>query len=285
MNKSILLTCFGIFSNILFAQVGVQTANPLGNFHVDGKKDNPKTGNTVSLVQEQNDFIITKDAKVGTRNISPNQMLDVNGKTQVRDLSNLSSSSTNILYADDNGDLGFYTPTPHFAEAAYYMLKNLHTYSTSDLADYNLGNKIIVPIQSNEAVVNSLATTVLNNNIKINDAGYYFVGGAVNFFISSKTAEAKIHVASNIEVSSDNGTTWRAISGSKTLFVLYWNGLMNNSLLVPSVLTKLNKNEIIRVVFYRTKDSTNLVQGDPLSSLGITNGYGSPSYSISISKL
>ena len=165
------------------------------------------------------------------------------------------------------------------------MLKNLHTYSTSDLADYNLGNKIIVPIQSNEAVVNSLATTVLNNNIKINDAGYYFVGGAVNFFISSKTAEAKIHVASNIEVSSDNGTTWRAISGSKTLFVLYWNGLMNNSLLVPSVLTKLNKNEIIRVVFYRTKDSTNLVQGDPLSSLGITNGYGSPSYSISISKV
>ena len=40
MNKSILLTCFGIFSNILFAQVGVQTANPLGNFHVDGKKEN-----------------------------------------------------------------------------------------------------------------------------------------------------------------------------------------------------------------------------------------------------
>ncbi len=64
-----------------YAQVGVDTAYPKGNFHLDGKKDNPKDATTVlNAGQEANDVII-KSNNFGTGTVNPTNRLDINNGT------------------------------------------------------------------------------------------------------------------------------------------------------------------------------------------------------------
>lgn len=55
---------------LALSQVGVNTNNPQGIFHVDGAKDNPDTGSSTPF-QDANDFIITSDGSVGVGTTSP----------------------------------------------------------------------------------------------------------------------------------------------------------------------------------------------------------------------
>lgn len=55
---------------------GVGTRNPQGVLHVDGRKDNAKTG-IPSAAQATNDFIITNNGLVGVGNIAPKVKLDI----------------------------------------------------------------------------------------------------------------------------------------------------------------------------------------------------------------
>jgi len=59
-----------------FGQVGINNPNPQGMFHVDGQKNNPTTG-VPSLLQQQDDFVVTTNGKVGIGTISPNAKMDI----------------------------------------------------------------------------------------------------------------------------------------------------------------------------------------------------------------
>lgn len=63
----------------MYSQVGINTANPQGVFHVDGSKDNPITGKPTAL-QQTNDFVVTSNGSVGIGTVTPDisAMLDVN---------------------------------------------------------------------------------------------------------------------------------------------------------------------------------------------------------------
>lgn len=52
--RAIALVC----SSIIYGQVGINTTNPQGIFHVDGAKDNSTTG-TPTSTQQINDVIVT----------------------------------------------------------------------------------------------------------------------------------------------------------------------------------------------------------------------------------
>ncbi|MDR4953622.1 hypothetical protein REB14_15695 [Chryseobacterium sp. ES2] len=54
----------------LYSQVGINTANPQGIFHIDGSKDNPATGVPTAL-QQANDFVVTPTGSVGVGTVSP----------------------------------------------------------------------------------------------------------------------------------------------------------------------------------------------------------------------
>ena len=68
-----------VSSGLLFSQVGINTTNPQGIFHVDGSKDNATTG-VPTILQQSNDFTVTSTGRVGIGTVSPNAsaMLDVN---------------------------------------------------------------------------------------------------------------------------------------------------------------------------------------------------------------
>ncbi|UZT97262.1 hypothetical protein ODZ84_19035 [Chryseobacterium fluminis] len=76
MKKSITFFCMIAFS-FSYAQVGINTTNPQGVFHVDGARDNPSTG--APTTAQINDFIVTSTGNVGIGIVAPQKKLDING--------------------------------------------------------------------------------------------------------------------------------------------------------------------------------------------------------------
>ncbi len=78
MKKFILLIA-GISFVPVYSQVGINTGNPTGIFHVDGAKDNAVTG-IPTLTQQANDFVVTSNGSIGIGTVSPNAsaILDAN---------------------------------------------------------------------------------------------------------------------------------------------------------------------------------------------------------------
>lgn len=94
-----------LFSTTLFSQViGVNTVNPFGVFHVDGKGDN-NTTETPTPTQQVNDFIITKDGNVGIGTITPEAKLHIKDSTDPIRIDGLLQSdiyTDNLILIDKN---------------------------------------------------------------------------------------------------------------------------------------------------------------------------------------
>jgi hypothetical protein len=75
MKYKVLLTvlCPLMFSS----QVGINTSNPKGIFHIDGGRDNATTS---TLAQELNDFTVKSDGKVGIGTTNPTELLTMVGQ-------------------------------------------------------------------------------------------------------------------------------------------------------------------------------------------------------------
>ncbi|MFC3161189.1 hypothetical protein SAMN05443633_101262 [Chryseobacterium arachidis] len=80
MKKKIILLCSLATFGFSFAQVGVNTTNPQGAFHVDGAKDNNITG-TPTAAQQLNDFVVTSTGNVGVGTTAPNAKMEINSGT------------------------------------------------------------------------------------------------------------------------------------------------------------------------------------------------------------
>jgi len=80
MKKKIIVACSLITFGVSFAQVGINTANPQGMFHVDGAKDNNTTG-TPTAAQQLNDVIVTNAGNVGIGTTTPTAKMEINSGT------------------------------------------------------------------------------------------------------------------------------------------------------------------------------------------------------------
>ncbi|MBP2618853.1 hypothetical protein [Chryseobacterium jejuense] len=78
MKKSKVLWTVAILSinHVLLAQVGINTPNPRGVLHVDGKKDNPATG-APSAAQQANDFVVTSSGSIGIGTTAPSAKIEI----------------------------------------------------------------------------------------------------------------------------------------------------------------------------------------------------------------
>ena len=77
--KKVLLSNLLLISVFSFAQVGINTPNPQGIFHVDSKNNNNQTG-IPTAVQQADDFIITSNGSiaVGTTVPDASAILELN---------------------------------------------------------------------------------------------------------------------------------------------------------------------------------------------------------------
>ncbi|MGE8536733.1 hypothetical protein [Chryseobacterium sp. JV274] len=103
MGKKTILLCSLIISSLAYSQVGINTTNPQGTFHVDGAKDNPSTG-APSTAQQANDFTVTPAGTVGIGVTVPTNTLDVNGTARIRTINSASSGTVlSSVYVDATG--------------------------------------------------------------------------------------------------------------------------------------------------------------------------------------
>ncbi len=81
MKKSVLvLTAF--LSSMMHSQVGINSRNPQGIFHVDGGRDNPTTG-VPMRTQQSNDLMMSAAGNVGLGIVTPRTKLHVAGEITV----------------------------------------------------------------------------------------------------------------------------------------------------------------------------------------------------------
>ncbi len=82
--KKILHLIFLVAGNaFIIAQVGIQTSNPQGTFHIDGARDNPATG-VPNANQQVNDIIITTEGRLGVGTVAPDSSSSVEVNTTNR---------------------------------------------------------------------------------------------------------------------------------------------------------------------------------------------------------
>ncbi|GAA5084860.1 hypothetical protein GCM10023210_05110 [Chryseobacterium ginsengisoli] len=95
MKKKLILICSLVTFSASFAQVGVNTTNPQGIFHVDGAKDNNSTG-APNAAQQVNDFVVTSSGNVGIGTTTPASKMEINSgaaNTSGLRLTNLTTAS------------------------------------------------------------------------------------------------------------------------------------------------------------------------------------------------
>lgn len=102
MKKKILLL-MGIFSlGLSYAQVGINTQNLSGVFHIDPKGDTNAAGTSGT----DDDIVITTDGKVGIGTISPTRTLDLQGNFKLVD----GTQADGYFLTSDNDGYGSWKP-------------------------------------------------------------------------------------------------------------------------------------------------------------------------------
>lgn len=102
MKKSILLIFSFLIINILSAQIGINTTNPLAMFHMDGDGLN---STTPTATEQLNDVVITKDGNLGIGIINPLNKLSINSTSANTGLHLPNGASAgNVLVSDALGN-------------------------------------------------------------------------------------------------------------------------------------------------------------------------------------
>lgn len=99
MKKNICILLFCLFNNLVLSQVGINTGNPLGKFHIDGKGDNPNGTNILDSLQQANDFVVTPSGFTGVGTINPIVKFDLRSTG----LKNALGLGTTTITANDAG--------------------------------------------------------------------------------------------------------------------------------------------------------------------------------------
>lgn len=305
--------CFVIGN--MYSQVGVNTTLPLQSFHIDGKKDNPP-GEKPNAAQEANDVVVDVNGNVGIGTINPTTKLDVKGgitldKTlKINDIEQLVPNNLKSLFVSPDGRIGTAVVNKETSLAYFQNGGSVNT-AASFIDIFNLGEEIVMPFSSASNVlkmhVGDIIEVDASGYLKIKQKGYYQLSLFLSTYIgggpvpkkkynvtgsSSSTVEVdspsdnQVFFRSTIQHSKDNGATWSTIVGIRPIIVVS-PGSFFYPQVFPTTIFELNQNDLVRVVYTRSKSSGGNVQGKDIVSISINSNsdLGLNAYQFSISKL
>lgn len=114
-NLNLLLT-FSLFitGSNFFAQVGINTSNPKGTFHVDAGKDNPATPDDPNTTQQLNDVMIAPSGNIGIGTTTPTAKVHINSTTPGAILINDGTQGAGKVLTSDGSGFGTWTNVPAY---------------------------------------------------------------------------------------------------------------------------------------------------------------------------
>ncbi|MBB6333337.1 hypothetical protein HNP24_004363 [Chryseobacterium sediminis] len=138
IKTKILLLTFISLSLFTFGQVGINTANPQGTFHVDGAKDNAASG-IPTAAQQSNDFVIFPNGNtaIGTTSMSVAK-LNIKGNMILGSAASTNGARGYSVVVRDNvtGELKVMS-TPTSAAPISYMVYQLDNVNQDFVGDFN----------------------------------------------------------------------------------------------------------------------------------------------------
>lgn len=151
MKKKITLMCLLSISLSAYSQVGIHTQNPQGALHVDGAKDNAKTG-APTLTQQLNDFTVTPTGKVGIGTITPAANVDIVGTTfGIKNAQAPSSGSWDNLWFNVGGSIS-----------------SLNASGAEQGLQFNVGSNSFGTYGDGSQILKTVATMLPSGNLGIN---------------------------------------------------------------------------------------------------------------------
>ncbi|WP_312297924.1 hypothetical protein [Chryseobacterium sp.] len=179
--KKRFIIIFILISVVGYSQVGINTTNPQGRFHVDGGTDNAAVG-APTATQQKNDFIVTASGNVGIGKSDPQKKLDIDADGASLRIANLAQSSNqNDFFLTLNPVNGDVTATSY-------------TYTASITLDAQAKGTISIPtdinIPSGFLVVksdNSCGTGMIANFIYSTNSAFGYSSGIAGDKVSTST--------------------------------------------------------------------------------------------------
>lgn len=241
--KKLYTIAIAAFPVILYSQVGINTQNPQGIFHIDGAKDNALAG-VPTTAQQYDDFLVTNTGRLGLGTNSPTVKLEINTNSVnggIRILDGTQASGK-VLTSDANG-VGTW--------------QNISAWSTAGnnnidaTAINSLGTKFIgttdghsFVVKTNNTLAAYIGSTVQDNLSYGINAGVSTSTGNYNIFIGNNAGSQNVQGSSNVMVgpyagnanTTGNSNTFfgynagsKNVTGDSNAFIGTWAGNNNTS--------------------------------------------------------
>lgn len=216
-----------IASTLSFGQVGINTENPLGIFHIDVQKNNPTAG-VPSTTEQHDDFIVSSDGKVGIGITTPDSKLHIVTPSGAGfQLQDGSQGVGKVLVSDSEGKASWNTSIAITPAVLGTLNVNEKIASTNTLIGSNLTltkGKWLVNVglllrsaQASDEFNNLwVRTTFSSSNVTMSNSGFNFLASKLISTWGSSTLQAGDYVQGRmsfmsgvipLEVTSDTPLT------------------------------------------------------------------------------
>ncbi|PXV69130.1 hypothetical protein CLV62_101399 [Dysgonomonas alginatilytica] len=263
MKKSILLIISLLLAELSISQVGINTEDPKGVFHIDAKGDTGAQG-----VKFSDDIVVNTEGKMGIGTLTPQARLDINGNLRIADAPVIANAA--VLVRDGTtGMVGTAVSVP--TKVAF--IQSIEAQLLTTQAEKDLFNTA-VPVQ----VTWSSADIVSNNVVDFNDTsdiftisqtGLYELSGFMNYATYSTipttyptTVDAgRAGVNVSIQVDKNDGKGWTDFTAARIVFTGTAVHNTSQTIIVPPGVLIFDKGTKIRMVFLRPATNFGLAHG------------------------
>lgn len=229
--------------------------------------------------------LVISQTGIGTD--SPKAVLDINGDLIIRKTPVVKDSNLKPVFINAEGlvvtkDQLQVNSSIFFAET----IREVYPPSADNAKGFNEGREFEIPFLEKDIIINNLNIAINNTSLKIGTDGTYQISTSIGFQIGVSKAANEVYLNVRLEKSTNNGNTWETLIGIRPVFPIYWIQGVGQGITfsIPPTVSLLKKNDLIRIVFNRTKGGASF-QGPDITNFGVKDVYSSKAYTISVVKL